>query len=69
MTGMYNEALRAALPTHGIQLTEIPRLETAGAPVSASAVRAALAAGDTQTLRTLLPETTFRYLQEHKQEA
>lgn len=69
MTNLYNEALKATLPAHGITLTEIPRLETADTPISASAVRSALAAGDTEKLRTLVPETTFRYLQEHKQEA
>jgi len=64
MTNQYNDALKAHLPQKGIALREIPRLEQGGDPVSASAVRAALAAHDTATLEKFLPETTARYLQE-----
>lgn len=58
MTAQYNEALRENLKT--ITLVEIPRLEAKAAPVSASAVRAALDAG--QDIRHLVPETTYQYL-------
>ena len=64
MTNQYNDALKAHLPQRGIELREIPRLEQDSIPVSASAVRAALAAHDTATLEKFLPETTARYLQE-----
>lgn len=64
MTNQYNDALKAHLPQKGIALLEIPRLEQGGAPVSASGVRAALAAHDAATLEKFLPETTARYLQE-----
>ena len=64
MTNQYNDALKAHLPGRGIELREIPRLEQDSTPVSASAVRAALAAHDTETLEKFLPETTARYLQE-----
>jgi citrate lyase synthetase len=37
-------------------------LEISGTPVSASAVRACLEQGDWDTLKTLLPETTYEYL-------
>lgn len=60
MTNLYNRALREYLPARGIELREIPRLETAGTPVSASAVRASLS--DPDTLAALLPETTLTYL-------
>ena len=63
MTAQYNAALRTHLPGHGIALQELPRLEREGIPVSASAVRAALAAGDWDTVRALVPQTTFSYLQ------
>ena len=62
MTGMYNEALKAILPSKGIPLVEIPRLCSDDTPISASAVRAALKAGDRLTLSRLLPETTLAYL-------
>jgi citrate lyase synthetase len=58
MTAQYNEALKENLQK--ITLVEIPRLETEAAPVSASAVRSALDAG--QDIRHLVPETTYRYI-------
>lgn len=65
MTNQYNEALKANLPGRGISLTEIPRLETDGTPISASRVRQCLTEGDLQTLEALLPETSYRYIQTH----
>ena len=62
MTNLYNEALAQNLPARGIAFYQIPRLEISGLPVSASAVRACLEQGDTETLRSLLPETTYEYL-------
>ena len=66
MTNQYNQALLATLPEKGIEVRQIARLEQQTLPVSASAVRAAMKAGDTQTLQQLVPDTTFRYLQEHQ---
>ena len=63
MTGAYNRALKQYLPQAGIELHEIPRLEAAGAPISASRVRALLREGNTAALSDLLPETTLQYLQ------
>ena len=68
MTNRYNEALKAHLPESSIQVREIPRFERNGTPVSASAVRGALAANDWDTIRTLVPKTTFDHLQTIKQE-
>lgn len=65
MTCQYNDALRQHLPERGISLHEIPRLEQAQTPVSASAVRAHLASGNRDALRDLLPQTTFDYLEAH----
>lgn len=64
MTNQYNRALLAALPEKGIQVCQIKRLEQDDTPVSASAVRAAMAAGDDDTLRRLVPETTYQYIKE-----
>ena len=63
MTAQYNEALAAALPAKGIALHQVPRLESEGRPISASAARASLQ--DAQALEKLLPQTTFHYLKEH----
>ena len=64
LTHQYNEVLKAQLPRQGIAVAEIPRLSIAGTPVSASAVRAALAAGDRQAVQKLVPHTTFTYLKD-----
>lgn len=68
MTDKYNTALKAHLPPQGIEVREIPRFEKSGTPVSASAVRAALAAGDWERLRHLVPETTYMHLRTIQQE-
>jgi len=65
MTGQYNEALHQHLPDRGIALIEIPRLELDNLPVSASAVRACLRDGNEETLRQLVPQTTYDYLKTH----
>jgi len=62
MTNKYNAALKANLPAKGIEVRELPRFEKDGAPVSASAVRKALTKGDWNTLRSLVPPTTFDHL-------
>lgn len=60
MTALYNRELLAQLPRRGIQVVELPRLEKGDVPISASAVRARLDAGE--DIRELVPETTYRYL-------
>ena len=62
MTNQYNEALQAQLPQKGIALHQIQRLEQAQTPVSASAVRAALKAGNIDALKEMVPDTTYEYL-------
>ena len=68
MTNKYNDALKGNLPGKGIEVREIPRLEKAGTPVSASAVRKALAESDWNTLKNLVPPTTFDHLLKIKEE-
>lgn len=63
MTCSYNQALLAMLPEFGVQVHVIPRLCRENTPVSASAVRARLAAG--ADIRDLVPETTYLYLLNH----
>ena len=62
ITSRYNEILKDNLPISGIEVCQIPRLEQNGYPVSASAVRAALKINDWDTVRELVPDTTFHYL-------
>lgn len=60
LTNTYNQALKASLP---IPVKEIPRLESESIPISASTVRSLLADGQWESLRKLVPPTTFDYLQ------
>ena len=64
MTAAYNRVLADTLPRHGIALLQIPRKELDGTPISASAVRSALKQNDWDTVKQLVPQTTFDYLQE-----
>ena len=64
LTQQYNVILKSQLPSRGIRVEEIPRLTQGNVPVSASAVRAALKAGDLLTVKNLVPQTTFAYLED-----
>ena len=58
LTAQYNALMKEVLPSRGIQVVEIPRLEG----ISASAVRSALEAGDFAAARALVPATSLPYL-------
>lgn len=64
VTAQYNEALRRFLPPRGVELVEIPRIESGELPISASAVRGLLGKRQPELLRKLVPESTFAYLKE-----
>ncbi len=60
-TAAYNRRMKEMLPTYGISVTEIPRLEN----ISATAVRRLLAEGRLSDIQPLVPETTYAYCQRH----
>ena len=62
VTGIYNQIMKDQLPAAGISCIEVPRLETGGEVISASTVREGLKRGDWETVKRLLPETTWNYL-------
>jgi [citrate (pro-3S)-lyase] ligase len=62
VTREYNRQMKEILPRYGIQVTEIPRLESGGAAVSASRVRELLREGNLQAVRELVPPATYKYL-------
>lgn len=62
-TSAYNQQMHLALPQCGIALIEIPRMEVSGEPVSASRVRELLAHGELDSLRNIVPPTTYSYLE------
>ena len=66
VTAVYNQVLRETLADSSVELTELPRRELDGVPVSASRVRALLAAGNLAAAGTLVPPSTLAYLQSSK---
>ena len=62
VTREYNRVLHELLPRYSITLREIPRLESAQTPVSATTVRKLMEEGNTEGVRALVPESTFQYL-------
>ncbi len=68
VTRSYNESMKDILPRYGIRVSEIPRKEAGGDVISASRVRKALKTGDFSVIYKLVPETTFKYLEERKEQ-
>ena len=62
LTDSYNALMRKILPQYGVSVMEIPRLEAAGGPVSASRVRNALNTGRFGTAAALTPSTSHPVL-------
>ena len=65
LTARYNELMQQQLPQRGITVKTVQRLEQAGAVVSASRVRQALADGSLSQAAALVPATTAPYLIAH----
>ncbi len=61
VTALYNQIMAQRLPKMGIQCHIVPRLEAEGRPISASAVRQAIHDGCLEYVRSMLPESTWRY--------
>ncbi|MEW4413593.1 [citrate (pro-3S)-lyase] ligase [Clostridium sp. AN503] len=62
VTGIYNQVMQEELASAGIGCTVIPRKADADGAISASTVRALVKSGEWDTLRSKVPECTFRYL-------
>ena len=62
VTRAYNEALARILPRYGVELVVMPRAQASGKAISASSVREALRCDDWETVRRLVPDTTWAYL-------
>lgn len=65
MTETYNGAMRKRLPEEGIEFIEVERKTFDKTPISASAVRAFIKAGDIDAVGRIVPKTTFDYLKDH----
>lgn len=62
VTAVYNEQMKMILPSYGIGLVEIPRLEHSGAALSASRVRSLLDEGNIEAVREMVPQGTYEFL-------
>lgn len=62
VTSIYNETMKKILPERGIKITEIPRLEIGGSIISASRVREAMKEGDVESIKNIVPKSTYDYL-------
>jgi [citrate (pro-3S)-lyase] ligase len=63
VTLAYNRQMQALLPSFGIEVIEVPRLEKNGAAVSASRIRKLLDEGRLDEIEGLAPPSTFAFLQ------
>lgn len=61
VTAAYNRVMAEELPKAGLQCVILPRKEEGGRPISASAVRQHIHDGDLEAIRSLVPESTYRF--------
>lgn len=62
VTNAYNKAMAKRLADYGIELVEFKRKESAGVPISASAVRKYYHENRLDEIKDFLPESTYDYL-------
>ena len=62
ITRVYNQEMKKILPDYGIEVTEIPRWRNREQVISATYVRKKFLEGDWETLKEMVPETTYAYL-------
>lgn len=62
VTSIYNQTMKKLLPERGIEVIEIPRLEMEGSWVSASRVRDAMRTGDIESIKNIVPLSTYNFL-------
>ena len=60
-TCLYNAVMAQAMPEMGLECRIVPRLEADGRVISASTVRQAIHDGQLESVRDMLPESTYRY--------
>lgn len=61
VTSIYNKVMQEELPQAGIECHVIPRVELDGKAISASTVREALKEGDFETVKKLVPQSTYDF--------
>lgn len=63
-TNQYNTNMRTYLERYGVSFVEIDRKQSDGDVISASSVRKCLEKKDFETIKKLVPKTTYQYLAE-----
>jgi [citrate (pro-3S)-lyase] ligase len=63
VTRIYNETMLGELPEAGLECIVVPRKAVEGQPISASRVRQMLHDGRLDAVRSLVPQSTFDYLE------
>ena len=69
VTAAYNKAMEEILVKNGIELHRIPRKEIGDKAISASTVRQCIRENDFETLKKLVPPTTYEFLTSDNPEA
>ncbi len=62
VTGAYNAAMKRLLPDYSIELVELPRKEQGELPISASFVRKCMVEGDYDSIKAIVPPSTYDYI-------
>lgn len=62
VTAQYNRTMSTSLPLAGVECRILPRLELEGTPISASTVRRCIRLGDWDTVKAMVPPSTFAWL-------
>ena len=66
VTNHYNQVMTALGEQHGLNITQVERLQVDGQVVSASRVRALLSQGELSAIKPLVPPATYAFLAERK---
>jgi len=61
-TRTYNEVMKQELPKYGVEVVEIERMENLEEAISASRVRRLISIGDYDSLKVLVPKSTYDFL-------
>lgn len=64
-TAQYNDTMKKRLPLYGIKFCEIPRRELNGQIVSATNVRNCIKSGEWKTIKELVPDNVFSFLEKN----
>ncbi|MCC5909067.1 MAG: [citrate (pro-3S)-lyase] ligase [Clostridiaceae bacterium] len=62
VTKIYNETMGEILPSAGIEVEEVQRIQSEGEYISASKVRRLIAAGELAKIKELVPQSTYEFL-------